>query len=486
MLQADGLYVGNSSGNYENKDFITFTNAEGNNTHEVNIAYQVYSNKDKGQENTYHTVSFFNGRGEFVFGIQEWSGGWAYGSDIIYATADGNETVKLPAGHMSKGGGETVKITVKFSDEFAFVSIDGGSYVAKTSAEGIKYVKLSVSGGGDQGRSMWIKNFSLNTKEIEAVQIADYKINYVCGDTILKTESKSGIVGDPITITPYQSADLMFDNKKYIYVSNDAEGKTVASDGSTVVTLTYREAPTFNYTVVTSNPESDITKGSNFEGEVIGYYFPHYLLDGNNLKENAQGGVDGQYYYGKFTLAEDNQKVVVDYKATDINNVVFYKEAEDIEGFTSSERQANRTSCGKGGYIESGKGDVVIYTMGPGTYKLTVCTRSQQRTNFVFMAGNTEVLTVESPQGNGTTATSEPFVVSGKDTPLSMKEAGYSTNLVDYLYLQKEPTFTGVEDIMVDGEVEDNRWFNLQGIQIAEPTQPGIYIHNGKKVLVSK
>lgn len=45
----------------------------------------------------------------------------------------------------------------------------------------------------------------------------------------------------------------------------------------------------------------------------------------------------------------------------------------------------------------------------------------------------------------------------------------------------------GIEDVTVDTAVEfkgDDRIFNLQGIQVANPTAPGIYIQNGKKFVV--
>lgn len=43
----------------------------------------------------------------------------------------------------------------------------------------------------------------------------------------------------------------------------------------------------------------------------------------------------------------------------------------------------------------------------------------------------------------------------------------------------------GVNDITVAPEVEgNNKYYNLQGIEVADPTQPGLYIHNGKKILV--
>lgn len=44
----------------------------------------------------------------------------------------------------------------------------------------------------------------------------------------------------------------------------------------------------------------------------------------------------------------------------------------------------------------------------------------------------------------------------------------------------------GVEEVVVEEEmkVNDDRIFNLQGIQVANPTRPGIYIKNGKKFVV--
>lgn len=35
-------------------------------------------------------------------------------------------------------------------------------------------------------------------------------------------------------------------------------------------------------------------------------------------------------------------------------------------------------------------------------------------------------------------------------------------------------------------KVEDNAWYTLTGIRINKPTQPGLYIHNGKKVIIRK
>ena len=46
-------------------------------------------------------------------------------------------------------------------------------------------------------------------------------------------------------------------------------------------------------------------------------------------------------------------------------------------------------------------------------------------------------------------------------------------------------TNTGVDDVISDKTVTDESWYNLQGMKLKEcPTEKGIYIHKGKKVLV--
>lgn len=42
----------------------------------------------------------------------------------------------------------------------------------------------------------------------------------------------------------------------------------------------------------------------------------------------------------------------------------------------------------------------------------------------------------------------------------------------------------GINDIAAPAVKGDNKYYNLQGIEIAKPTQAGLYIHNGKKYIV--
>ena len=44
--------------------------------------------------------------------------------------------------------------------------------------------------------------------------------------------------------------------------------------------------------------------------------------------------------------------------------------------------------------------------------------------------------------------------------------------------------YNGVENVAADCQSDDAAWYNLQGIRIAQPTSPGIYINNGKKIII--
>lgn len=480
MITDNGLYITNASNkanNYENRDFITFTNPVGNATHEVGVSYEVYSPRDKGQNNTYYDINYFNADGDFVFGIQEASGGWAYTANIVTANADGTTTtVALPGGHMAKGGGSVVNLTVKFTEGNAIVTIDGGSYNAYTKSEGIKAIKLSVTGENGYDRDMYVKNFVMNTTVVEAGIFADYTLNYVCDGEIIKTEKKSGSVGDTISLAANDTANFTLDGVKYIYVSNDAEGLTIEADGSTVVTLTYRKAEEYKYSV-SNNVNSVVKTGVCVEGESVTIPYCRYILaeDGVLWMKDA---TNKEYNY-IFTPDADNYETTLTYAATEINNTIYYAEGEDIEGMTATTgANANiRCSNAAGGYSEEA---VEFYTLNAGTYKVTLGVWGNAGSTFSVKAGENEVLAAETA-GYWFEATSEEFSVT-EDTTLTI-EGTASAKPLDYVFISgKVDAGTAVE--AVNAASNEGKWYNLQGVQIAEPTQAGIYIHNGKKVVV--
>ena len=77
----------------------------------------------------------------------------------------------------------------------------------------------------------------------EGVKFADYTLNYQVGDQILKTVTKSGLVGSAITLTDDDKAQIIVEDTKYKYVSDNSDKLTIAANGETVVTLIYEEVP---------------------------------------------------------------------------------------------------------------------------------------------------------------------------------------------------------------------------------------------------
>lgn len=486
MITSNGVYMtnaSNKSNNYENRDFITFANPLGNPTNEVNISYEVYSAKDKGQANTYYDINYFNADGDFIFGIQEASGGWGYSANIVTANADGTTTtVALSAGHMKKAGGSTVNVTVKFSDTNAIVTIDGGNYNAYTKSEGIKSVKLSVSGDNGYDRDMYIKNYVVKTTEVAVAQFADYTVRYVCDGKILKEETKNGIVGSEISLVSTETADFTEDGVKYIYVGNDAEGQTVNADGTTVVTITFREAAIYNY-IVTNNVNEATVEGTCFEGNSATVAYCRYILSEDGavwLKEPCGGDKKLEYNY-VFTPNSNDYKVNLEYTKY-AEDGIFYIEAEDIEGVTKVTNNNADVRCSDAAGAYTGEEAITICTLEPGTYTIetAIMGGKQGDTDVVFTVAAGEENVVEAVT-NGSWHTQSGEIELTVPTDITVK-GGAGNKPFDYVLITGTvDTGSAVKAVEV---AEDNVWYNLQGVKIAEPTQKGLFIHNGKKVIV--
>ena len=45
---------------------------------------------------------------------------------------------------------------------------------------------------------------------------------------------------------------------------------------------------------------------------------------------------------------------------------------------------------------------------------------------------------------------------------------------------------TAIQTVQQDADKADNAYYTLSGVQVAQPTAPGIYIHNGHKIIIKK
>lgn len=59
----------------------------------------------------------------------------------------------------------------------------------------------------------------------------------------------------------------------------------------------------------------------------------------------------------------------------------------------------------------------------------------------------------------------------------------YSTERLDWVFAHSKQSADGIETTVND-IYGNNAWYTLQGIKITQPLSHGLYIHNGKKVMV--
>lgn len=82
---------------------------------------------------------------------------------------------------------------------------------------------------------------------------------------------------------------------------------------------------------------------------------------------------------------------------------------------------------------------------------------------------------------------SNPVIPAGgteaEPVPMNVANGGFNIPFGTFVTNSGWEPSTGINDIAAP-VVKNDKYYNLQGIEIAKPTQAGIYIHNGKKYIV--
>ena len=282
------------------------------------------------------------------------------------------------------------------------------------------------------------------TETTQTISIADYKVKYVdeSGNELKDAETRTGQVGGAITLTTADKANFFTsDNtKKYIYASDDASEKTIAEDGKTEVTVKFREAATWSYTVNAVDGDGATLKqigtGSYFEGEKVSVPYDEYInVEGSLYKSSAESSS----FKKGVELTENNITATVKYSASDITGVVYYSEGEDIEGASvvNSGNADARCSGAAAGYSAT---DLKFVTLPAGTYKINAVVYSPTSAggSFSIKNGDEVVYGFTSGNANRTVVSSDNIVLSG-ETELSI--ANCSANAAyDLIYIQRVAT----------------------------------------------
>ena len=368
---------------------------------------------------------------------------------------NGNESQKVDISNGKQSLGDLEWMTVKMTrkGDVSYLTVTNTSTSAVVFAQN---VISTVSSTGGLGKIEFVTrrynaNFAIDNllvrsvldSDLPAVSVANYTVKFVDENSneIKTAETNQGFAGEAVELTAAQTADFKTEDgtTKYIYVSNNGESVKIAKDGSTVVTVKFRKAETYTYSVTSSNGTT-IAIGSNFEGESITVPYSRYELIDGTLYE---AGVTNKEYRISFVL-NDNIASSISYNATSITNVVYFSEGENIAGAnatTNGSNMAVRSSNAACGYTTE---DITLCTLPAGDYQAVMfCyANSSGGATQDFQLGaeaETTSCAITGGASNGTTFTNN-FTFTAEDVVKWLATSNQdSKNGLDYIYIVRVP-----------------------------------------------
>lgn len=186
------------------------------------------------------------------------------------------------------------------------------------------------SNTNDPDRTLAINNLSITSAFAER---ANYTVKYVDEDSqdIADEVIYSGVIGSkPVLLSGDKATRYnALNTKKYTYVSDDSSDKTIANDGSTIITVVFSTHDIFSYSVTNSLGET-IENGSLFDDESKAVSWAKYILH------------DGKYYETsapyQFTVNSTNKTKEVSYTPSPITQ---YVEATSSNWASTSDETGN-------------------------------------------------------------------------------------------------------------------------------------------------
>ena len=375
------------------------------------------------------------------------------GWDATTATWTNTNTAEILNAVGINGNGDNVGTTKKE------LSYDVTSYLQASTNNTLGIALFTYT-----GREQEASDFKLTLEYVDAASATNYIVKYVdAAGNEIKTSStyvaESGLVP---SLTESDKDAIYNEDKtvKYVYDSDDAASLKIAADGSTVVTVKFREAAKWNYTFNAVDEEGNplqegIVKGTNFEGETFDVGYPYAINVDSTLYTSDKLSSDKKGYYLSYTLEADNQVKNITFKPTTTTDIVFLAEAENIEGLTKATNNNTFVRSSNGGSAYAAEDDVEITTLQPGKYKLTavICDATKNAgSEWNFLAGENNIFKFTASSVNWAQGTSEEFEVNA-ETPIYLAKGGNANQAVDFIYIQKTgdaealPTFTEVNSI---------------------------------------
>ena len=200
------------------------------------------------------------------------------------------------------------------------------------------------------GRYSTFDNLKITTTEGDySAATAEYKVNWVCGTEVIKTETRSGDVGAAVVLTSTDKANFEANEKRYIYQGDNAAESVIAADGTTEVNISFKEGVKYSYTITSSYDGSPLdwsATGSVWEDlNSVNVYYPRYQAVGTTLVGLAPVNNDLKT---TFTIDQDGFTADLEYTSEGIDNLYLLSEAENLgtglstNATTYTDRVSNR------------------------------------------------------------------------------------------------------------------------------------------------
>ena len=388
------------------------------------------------------------------------------GWDATTATWTNTNTAEILNAVGINGNGDNVGTTKKE------LSYDVTSYLQASTNNTLGIALFTYT-----GREQEASDFKLTLEYVDAASATNYIVKYVdAAGHEIKTSSTNVAESGLVPSLTESDKDAIYNEDKtvkYVYDSDDAASLTIAADGSTVVTVKFREAAKWNYTFNAVDEEGNplqegIVKGTNFEGETFNVGYPYAINVDGTLYESSKLSSDKKGYYLSYTLEADNQVKDITFKPTTTTDIVFLAEAENIEGLTKATNPNTFVRSSNGGSAYAAEADVEITTLQPGKYKLTavICDATKNAgSEWNFLAGENNIFKFTASSVNWAQGTSEEFEVNA-ETPIYLAKGGNANQAVDFIYIQK----TG--DVEVAAYKEVNSIAELRKLEFKDETEP--------------
>ncbi len=257
--------------------------------------------------------------------------------------------------------------------------------------------------------------------------------------------------------------------------------------------------PTLNSLEAPTDTDGD---GMPDEWELANGLDPNYADDRNDLTE--EGYTMLEVYLA--SLVEDI--TIAQNEGGTIEGGIFeYDPVEDVYEMSNVTREGNSWSFGNGisisnsqgggyttsgEYIGMGRDQLHLITLPAGAKIKWMRIQGHARFNMdSFPDASLVELNGQEyaegayvlPKGDEDVTIDIPFG-DGVKNNITMKWLGNNPWVKIYLYTTDD--YSGVDAITMGAPQEqEDVWYNMQGIRINKPTLPGVYIHNGKKILIN-